>query len=83
MTNNWDANFWRARRVMVTGGNGFLGKNVVRKLYERGANVFVADLDPSATLRVDLRHLEDIRRALKDAKPQMVTGKILRPEGAV
>ena len=59
--------FWRGRRVMVTGGNGFLGKNIVRKLNERGARVFVADVD-----RYDLRKLDDIRRALSDAKPQMV-----------
>lgn len=59
--------FWRNRRVMVTGGRGFLGKNVVRKLQERGADAFVVDTD-----RYDLRHLEDIRRALGDGKPQMV-----------
>jgi GDP-L-fucose synthase len=58
---------WNGRRVMVTGGNGFLGKFIVRKLHERGAAVFVADID-----RYDLRHLGDIRRALSDAKPQMV-----------
>lgn len=66
MTNNWDANFWRARRVMVTGGNGFLGRYVVRKLHERGADVFIADRD-----RYDLRHLQDIRRALGDARKGM------------
>jgi len=59
--------FWKAKRVMVTGGNGFLGKYVVRKLNERGANVFVVDQD-----RYDLRRLEDIRRALTDSKPQLV-----------
>jgi len=59
--------FWRGRRVMVTGGNGFLGKNVVRKSRERGADVFIAEID-----RYDLRKLDDIRRALSDAKPQMV-----------
>ncbi|MBI5302909.1 MAG: GDP-L-fucose synthase [Chloroflexi bacterium] len=59
--------FWHNRRVMVTGGNGFLGKNVVRQLIECGASVFVADVD-----RYDLRHLDQIRRALGDAKPQMV-----------
>ncbi|MBI4672650.1 MAG: NAD-dependent epimerase/dehydratase family protein [Chloroflexi bacterium] len=67
--------FWHQRRVMVTGGNGFLGKNVVRKLNERGAAVFIADhdrYDPSASLRACLRHLDNIRRALKDAQPQMV-----------
>jgi len=59
--------FWNQRRVMVTGGNGFLGKNVVRKLNERGAKVSIADMDC-----YDLRKLEDIRRALADSKPQMV-----------
>lgn len=59
--------FWKAKRVMVTGGNGFLGKYVVHKLNERGANGFVVDQD-----RSDLRRLEDIRRALSNGKPQMV-----------
>jgi len=59
--------FWQNRRVMVTGGNGFLGKYVVRKLQEHGANVFLI-----RQADYDLRHLENIRRALQDAKPQMV-----------
>ena len=69
MTSDWldSKEFWHNKRVMVTGGNGFLGKNIVHKLQERGGDVFVADRD-----RYDLRHLEDIRRALSDAKPQMV-----------
>jgi len=69
MVSNWLDNkeFWDHKRVMVTGGNGFLGKNIVRKLNERGADVFIADID-----RYDLRHLEDIRRALSDSKPQLV-----------
>ena len=31
--------FWKSRRVLVTGGNGFLGRVVVRLLRERGADV--------------------------------------------
>ncbi len=34
--------FWRERRVCVTGGAGFLGRQIVRLLEERGcAKVFV------------------------------------------
>src|SRR5947209_6379486 len=55
--------FWRGRRVVVTGGAGFLGSRVVAQLRERGAtNVFVprsADLD--------LRARENCRRAVQAA----------------
>jgi nucleoside-diphosphate-sugar epimerase len=37
--------FWRNRRVAVTGGNGLLGKNVVCKLEELGADVCVIDIE--------------------------------------
>jgi GDP-L-fucose synthase len=69
LSTDWppDGAFWAGRRVMVTGGNGFLGKFIVGKLHDRGAAVFVADID-----RYDLRHLEDIRRALNDGQPQIV-----------
>ena len=59
--------FFENKRVMVTGGNGFLGKNVVRTLQARGATVLVADQD-----RYDLRRLEDIRRALAENRPHIV-----------
>src|SRR5574341_2361460 len=59
--------FWRDRRVMVTGGKGFLGRHVVRKLRDRSADVFVVDIDG-----YDLRRLEEIRRALVDGKPHVV-----------
>ena len=37
--------FWKDRRVMVTGGKGFLGSYIVRKLEERCADVFVIGAD--------------------------------------
>ena len=40
--NGMAENFWNKRRVIVTGGSGFLGSFVVEKLRQRGAQeVFV------------------------------------------
>jgi GDP-L-fucose synthase len=60
--------FWPGRRVMVTGGGGFLGRAVVRRLNTSGADkVFV----PRSN-EYDLRTQAGIDRALADGRPQMV-----------
>ncbi|KPL76173.1 NAD-dependent dehydratase [Ornatilinea apprima] len=61
-------NFWSERRFCVTGGAGFLGKVVVRKLQERGAKeVFVPTID-----RYDLVDRESICQMLDDARPDVI-----------
>lgn len=54
-------------RVMVTGGAGFLGRQVVRKLEARGAEVFVV-----RSAEFDLRERDATVRALDAARPEVV-----------
>lgn len=61
-------NFWQSKRVCVTGGAGFLGKVVVRKLHERGVkDVFIPQIED-----YNLVNLKDINRMLVDAKADLI-----------
>lgn len=60
--------FWDGRRVMVTGGGGFLGSAVVERLREAGtAEIFVP-----RSRDYDLRTPNGIDRALADGRPDLV-----------
>jgi GDP-L-fucose synthase len=60
--------FWAKRRVTVTGGAGFLGRHVVRKLKERGCkDIFVPLIQDYNLVRV-----EYVRQMYEDGKPDMV-----------
>ncbi len=61
-------NFWKSQSVCVTGGAGFLGKVVVRKLHDRGVKkVFVPKIE-----EYNLIKMKDINRMLEDAKSNLI-----------
>lgn len=58
----------RHRRLMVTGGAGFLGRQICARLKARGA----ADVFVPRRAQYDLTQLEDVQRAYDDARPDVV-----------
>lgn len=60
--------FWSKKRVLVTGGAGFLGSFVVEKLQERGCK----DIFVPRSKDYNLIEMEAVKRLYKDANPNVV-----------
>jgi GDP-L-fucose synthase len=62
------SSFWSSRKVLVTGGGGFLGQRVVARLKSEGATNVMAP----RSREYDLRSLDGISRVLADGEPDVV-----------
>jgi GDP-L-fucose synthase len=63
-----ETTFWNDKKVVVTGGVGFLGSFVIRKLKERGAqDIFIPTIE-----EYDLVAPEAVDRLFKNVKPDVI-----------
>ena len=62
-----DSRFWTGKRVTVTGGNGFLGRQVVRLLDSLGAKT-----STFSSAEYDLTKQADVARMYADFRPEIV-----------
>ena len=61
-------NFWKDKRVIVTGGGGFLGRDVVQELKDKGCK----HITVPRSKQFDLRKTSAIRKLYAQARPDMV-----------
>ena len=59
--------FWEKRRVVLSGGNGFLGSFVVEKLRAEGCS----EISAPHSLEYDLREKSEALRLYKDLRPDI------------
>ena len=69
--------------VLVLGGAGFIGPRVIRKLVERGEDVYATDINPLPDIpgvepdairsaRVDITDFEQVTRAIVESQPDRI-----------
>ena len=59
---------WAGKRVLVTGGSGFLGRVIFRKLEERGAG----EIFTVRSKDFDLTRPEDVEKMFAEATPELI-----------
>jgi len=69
--------FWEGKSVLVTGGSGFLGQVICRKLSERGA----ADIFVPRSKDFDLTRPDDVEKLFAEASPEVIVHLAARVGG--
>jgi GDP-L-fucose synthase len=78
-TTEYDAvvDFWSDKRVLITGGTGFLGSAVTRKVTERGAREVIS----LGSKDYDLMRQSEVERMFKEHDPDLVFNLAARVGG--
>ena len=69
--------FWGGKRFLVTGGTGFLGRTICRKLEQLGASEIIAPRSRD----FDLTRADDVEKLFADATPDIVIHAAARVGG--
>lgn len=74
-----NASFWAGKRVLITGGSGFVGRWILRALADTTAQTSVLDLEPptrgvphASFHRVSLLNVEAVASLLAKVRPEVV-----------
>lgn len=80
---NGSSEFWAGKRVLVTGGAGFIGSHVVEQLLAHRARVTVPVLNPARAGRFLAPRLSEIQVVTADLRDPAAAERVLRDQEIV
>jgi len=63
------------QKILVTGGNGYLGKFLVKKLQQEGGKVYIIDkniTENEQSFKVDITHKDQVKTIVQQIRPDIV-----------
>ena len=70
--------FYYKKRVLITGGSGFIGKHLQNKLFNWGAVITIVDKNPQQhtrsinAIKCDICNYKNLEKVIKDISPEIV-----------
>ena len=81
-----EGRFYESKRVMVTGGLGFIGSNLAARLVELGAKVLLIDpmIDQTGANRHNIEGIEDrVETRLVDVRDALAMGRLVEGQDVI
>ena len=72
--------FWKNKRILITGGAGFIGSNLAKDLVEEGATIIIADNFERGKMEFIEEIYDSIVLHMGDLKNQVFCNKVFSPD---